>query len=234
MGKPGRQADGGHDGRGGTVTITAGSASTIVTVASDGTFSTVLNIQSLSASTTPYVITYSFPATNNFTAASDSSTTLTIVPFTQTISFTAPVSPVTYGVAPITLNATGGASGNAVSFSVQSGPGSVNGNGNMLTITGAGTVVVAANQAGNANYAPAAQVTRSIVVNPASLMVAANNVAQVYGAPIPMLAYAITGFVNGDTSAVVSGAASLTTTATVELAGWHVSDHVLDRKFDGG
>ena len=162
------------------------------------------------------MITYSFPATNNFTAASDSSTTLTIVPFTQTISFTAPVSPVTYGVAPITLNATGGASGNAVSFSVLSGPGSVNGNGNMLTITGVGTVVVAANQAGNANYAPAAQVTRSIVVNPASLMVAANNVAQVYGAPIPMLAYAITGFVNGDTSAVVSGAASLTTTATVD------------------
>ena len=57
--------------------------------------------------------------------------------------------------------------------------------------------------------------TQSIVVNPASLMVTANNVAQVYGAPIPMLAYAITGFVNGDTSAVVSGAASLTTTATV-------------------
>ena len=200
---------------GGTVTITAGSASTMVTVASDGTFSTVLNIQSLSASTTPYVITYSFPATNNFTAASDSSTTLTIMPFTQTISFTAPVSPVTYGVAPIALDATGGASGNAVSFSVQSGPGSVNGNGNMLTITGAGTVVVAANQAGNANYAPAAQVTRSIVVNQASLTVTANNVAQVYGSPIPMLAYAITGFVNGDTSAVVSGAASLTTTATV-------------------
>ena len=200
---------------GGTVTITAGSASTMVTVASDGTFSTVLNIQSLSASTTPYVITYSFPATNNFTAASDSSTTLTILPITQTISFTAPVSPVTYGVAPITLSATGGGSGNPVSFSLVSGPGTLSGaNNSTLTISGAGTVVVAANQAGSANYAPATQVTRSITVNPASLVVTANSTAMPFGGTIPTLAYAITGFVNGDTSAVVSGAASLATTAT--------------------
>ena len=82
---------------------------------------------------------------------------------TQTITFTPPTSPVAFGVPPITLNATGGASGNPVTFTVVSGPGSIT--GNTLTITGAGTVVVAANQAGNANYAAAAQVTQSIVVN---------------------------------------------------------------------
>jgi hypothetical protein len=37
--------------------------------------------------------------------------------------------------------------------------------GNTLTITGTGTVVVAANQAGNANYAAAPQVTQSVIVN---------------------------------------------------------------------
>ena len=81
----------------------------------------------------------------------------------QSITFTAPASPVNYGVAPITLTATGGASGNPVTFSIVSGPGSLSGSNNsILTVTGAGTIVIAANQAGNANYAAAPQVTRSI------------------------------------------------------------------------
>ena len=90
-----------------------------------------------------------------------------VYPAPQTITFPAPASPVTYPVPPITLAATGGASGNPVVFSVISGPGTVSGtNGTTLTITDSGTVVVAANQAGNANYAAATQVTQSIVVNP--------------------------------------------------------------------
>ena len=48
-------------------------------------------------------------------------------------------------------------------FSVVSGPATVS--GSTLTITGVGTVVVAANQAGNTNYTAATQVTQSIVVN---------------------------------------------------------------------
>ncbi|MGA2888236.1 MAG: sugar-binding protein [Terracidiphilus sp.] len=80
----------------------------------------------------------------------------------QTITFPAPASPVTYGVPPITLSATA-SSGLAVSFSVVSGPATIS--GNTLTITGVGTVVIAANQPGNANYMAAAQVTNTIVVN---------------------------------------------------------------------
>jgi hypothetical protein len=94
---------------------------------------------------------------------------LTVNATTQTISFTAP-SPVTYGTAPITLTATGGASGNPITFSVLSGPGSIT--GSTLIINGAGSVVVAANQAGNGTYAAAMQVTQSIVVNPASAAIA--------------------------------------------------------------
>jgi hypothetical protein len=85
----------------------------------------------------------------------------------QSISFPPPASPVTYGVAPITLSATGGASGNPVIFSIVSGPGSLSGtNSSTLTITGVGTVVIAANQAAGGNYGAATQVERSIVVNP--------------------------------------------------------------------
>ena len=46
------------------------------------------------------------------------------------------------------------------------------------------------------------------------LTVTANNASKVTGAPLPTFTATITGFVNGDTLAVVSGAPSLTTTAT--------------------
>jgi hypothetical protein len=46
------------------------------------------------------------------------------------------------------------------------------------------------------------------------LTVTANNQTRSYGASNPTLTYTITGFVNGDTIAVVSGAAACTTTAT--------------------
>jgi MBG domain (YGX type) len=131
-------------------------------------------------------------------------------PHSQSIVF-APISPMTYGVSPITLSATGGSSGNPVTFSIVSGPGTIA--GSTLTVTGAGTIVVAANQAGNGNYAAAAQVTQSIVVNQATLTVTANSVSVPYGSS-PTLTATITGFVNGDTSSVLSGAPSLATTAT--------------------
>jgi sugar lactone lactonase YvrE len=61
-----------------------------------------------------------------------------------------------------TLSATGGGSGNSVTFSILSGPATLA--GSALTITGAGTVVVAANQLGNATYAAAPQATQSITI----------------------------------------------------------------------
>ncbi len=106
--------------------------------------------------------TVTVTATSQASSTASASSTVTLMPkASQTISFTA-ASPVTYPVSPITLSATA-SSGLAVTFSVLSGPGTVN--GSTLTITGVGTVVVAANQAGNTYYAAAPQVTQSIVVN---------------------------------------------------------------------
>jgi hypothetical protein len=115
-----------------------------------------------------YILTATFTPTdttdyNTVTAFSSYSVTQA----TQTISFTAPTTPVTYGVSPIALVATGGASGNAVSFSVLSGPGTITG-GTNLTVTGAGSIVVAADQAGNTNYSAATEVTHTVVVNQAT------------------------------------------------------------------
>ena len=51
-------------------------------------------------------------------------------------------------------------------------------------------------------------------INQAVLTVTANNQSIVYGGALPSLTYTIAGFVNNDNSSAVSGAASVTTTAT--------------------
>jgi YVTN family beta-propeller protein len=79
----------------------------------------------------------------------------------QTITFTQPASPVTYGVAPITLVASA-SSQLPVTFTV-TGPATAN--GSILRITGAGTVGITANQAGNPTYGAATAVLRSLTVN---------------------------------------------------------------------
>ena len=82
----------------------------------------------------------------------------------QTITFTPPTQ-ITFGTGTVTLVATGGGSGNPVTFSIVSGPGTLSGtNNSVLTLTGLGSVVIAANQAGNTNYTAAATVTQSIKV----------------------------------------------------------------------
>ena len=56
--------------------------------------------------------------------------------------------------------------------------------------------------------------SRTIVVSKAALTVTANNATMNVGAALPAFTASYTGFVNGDTAAVLSGAPSLTTTAT--------------------
>jgi hypothetical protein len=101
----------------------------------------------------------------DYSSATQAQVTVVVNKAAQTIHFTAPVSPVTYGVSPITLVATGGSSGNTVTFSV-AGPADVS--GSTLTISGAGTVAITANQTGNVNYAAATAVEQTILVKQAT------------------------------------------------------------------
>jgi hypothetical protein len=129
------------------------------TIAYTPALGAVLNAgsQTLSATLTPTDST-------DFKTAT-ASVTLTVNQAAQTITFTPPTSPVYYGISPITLGATGGASGAPVTFSIVSGPGSLSGtNNSILTVTGTGAIVIAAHQAGSVNFAAAPQVTRSITV----------------------------------------------------------------------
>jgi hypothetical protein len=111
-----------------------------------------------------YTVNVSYGGDGNY-LASVYSAALTVTQSPQTITFTPPASPVTFGVSPISLTATASSS-LPVSFSVLTGPATIS--GNTLTITGAGFIQIAANQAGNSNYLAAPQVTQGIRVNPAT------------------------------------------------------------------
>jgi sugar lactone lactonase YvrE len=86
----------------------------------------------------------------------------------QAINFTQPTTPVVFSTGlTVTLTATGGASGNAIVFTLDASStatGSVS--GNIVTVTSAGNLVVDANQAGNADYSAAPQVQRTVLVSP--------------------------------------------------------------------
>lgn len=78
---------------------------------------------------------------------------------------------------------------------------------------GAYTGVIIASGASDPDYA-ISYVAGTLTVTPATLTVTADNKTKVYGSANPPLTDTITGFVNGDASSVVNGAASLTTAAT--------------------
>jgi hypothetical protein len=79
----------------------------------------------------------------------------------QTITFPAPGNK-TYGAAPFNLSGSA-TSGLPLTFLVVSGPATIA--GRTVTLTGKGLVTLAADQPGNANYLPAAEVTHSFTVN---------------------------------------------------------------------
>lgn len=131
-------------------------------------------------------------------SSSGASTVVLTVKSNQTVTFN-PISTQTYGNSPISLVATA-SSGLPVTFSLVSGPATVS--GSALTITGAGTVIVDANQAGNSTYNPGVA-QQSFGINPQTLTVTgitANN--KVYDstttATINTNSSALVGVISGD------------------------------------
>ena len=154
--------------------------------------------------------TYSGDAGNN---SSSKSTTVQLNPAPQTITFTALPTQVVFGLTPLELSATGGGSGNPVTFSIVSGPGAVI-NGNELNLTGAGTIVVAANQAGSTNYAAAPTVTQTVIVQPttALLSLTTSGTPSTPTAPITLTANLGWGPDNPELSELNSGGPTGTVT----------------------
>jgi alpha-tubulin suppressor-like RCC1 family protein len=98
----------------------------------------------------------------NYLAASEVTTSFSVAQSSQTIAPFSPISGHTYGDASFSVTAPTASSGLPVVLSVLSGPAMIS--GNKVTLTGVGTVVLAANQAGNANYTAASEVITSFSV----------------------------------------------------------------------
>ena len=206
-------------------TLTGGVASFNGTAVA-GTFTFSAPTTAPGAGTASYAVTFT---PTNATDYNTATTTVSVVtnPATQSIVFTLPTAPLTYGSATtVSLSATGGASGNPVTYAVISGPGSVV--GSVLSILGAGTIRVTATELGNANYAAATPVTQTLVVNAASVALTGPTapVAALYGQsttipvairgqfsgtgitpPTGSLSYAL---LNSSSVSVASGSATIT------------------------
>jgi hypothetical protein len=157
-----------------------------------------------------------------YSAATQVTQSITIGKTTQTIAFgTAPS--LTYGGGKGTISATGGASGNAVTFtSTTTSICTVSGtNGVTVTPVAAGTCTIAADQAGNANYSAAAQLTQNITVAKAAqaaFSASVNNANLIPGCPAVTLSYtggsgsgAVT-YASNNANCTISGNTFTTTT----------------------
>ncbi len=98
---------------------------------------------------------YTVTVTNVAGTVTSSAATLTVAPLMPTLAFAA-IASQTYGASPFAVSATDASSG-AVTYSVTSGPATIS--GNMVTLTGVGTVVLSASQVANGNYTAATATT---------------------------------------------------------------------------
>jgi hypothetical protein len=101
-----------------------------------------------------------------YSAAPEVTASVTVTTASQTITF-GPLSNKLMTSGPFTVTATGGGSGNPVTFSTST-PTRCSVSGSTVTLVSAGTCAVRADQAGNANYAAATQVTQSFTISQAT------------------------------------------------------------------
>ena len=129
------------------------------------------NNQTLHADFTPT------DTTNYNTASNDVS--INVLKASQSITFGA-LANKTYGDAPFNVSATGGASGNPVTFAATGNCTASGAQGSTITITGAGNCTVTASQGGNANYTAAPDVARSFQIAKASATITLSNLYYLY------------------------------------------------------
>ncbi|MFL5619359.1 MAG: MBG domain-containing protein [Gemmatimonadaceae bacterium] len=144
--------------------------------ATTGNFSATIDPSTLPANLTGYQVTLSTPQTQNFEAASDNSLKLVVNKASQTITFGA-LGGKTFGDAPFTVSATT-TSPLTVSFSASGGACSVT--GTTVTITGAGSCTITAEQAGDNNYDAATSVPQTFSVAKAKATVSVTGATVTY------------------------------------------------------
>jgi alpha-tubulin suppressor-like RCC1 family protein len=172
----------------------------------------------------PVILAANQSGTSNYLSASEVTSGFTIQRASQTITSLNTMPGKTNGITTFGVMLPAASSGLPVSLSIQSGPARISGTN--VSLTGAGTVVVAADQAGNGNYLPASTVTTSFAVAKGSQTITwaapakvTNGASSVQleaksssGLPVTYLSYAgnIRVTTNGLVTILGSGTASIT------------------------
>jgi len=126
------------------------------------------------------IITASQAGTSNYSAAADKTQNFKVIQGSQAITFGA-LTAKTYGDAPFNLTATGGGSGNPITYS-SSNAAVATISGNIVTIVGAGSANITASQAGDANYTAAPNKVQRFTVKKAPQILVFNPLpAKTYG-----------------------------------------------------
>lgn len=178
------------------------------------------NTLSLGAVTSTNADNYDVIVTDSVGSTTSDAVGLTITPVAQTITF-GMLSNLTLGAGPFIVSATA-SSGLAPTFSILSGPATATGtNGSTITVTGAGTVVIRAAQAGSADFNAAPNVDQSFMVAQATQTISFGSLTNhTYGdAPFTVSAVASSGL--SPTFTIFSGPATATGTngSTITING---------------
>ncbi len=148
------------------VAATGGGSGNAVTFTSSGACSNSGSTYTMNSSTGTCSVIANQAGNSNYTAATQVTKTVSATLASQTIMFTTnPPASAAYK-STFKVAATGGASGNAVTFTSS---GACSNSGATYTMTsGTGTCSVIANQAGNSSYAAATPVTKTVAATPSS------------------------------------------------------------------
>jgi hypothetical protein len=158
----------------------------------------------------------------NYSAASAVSQSFAIVALpSQAITGFAPATPLTFSAGfTFLLAATGGGSGNPVIFSTTTGA-VCSVDGKVVSVLSAGTCTLKADQAGNASYSAAPQVSATVLINKAAQTITFDNIANaaLNASPITAHATASSGLAVAITSATTTICTVSGTTVTLVKIG---------------
>ncbi|RAJ36971.1 MBG domain-containing protein [Pedobacter cryoconitis] len=150
------------------------------------------------------VITVTEPGNTTFDPAS-ATKTIVVTATPQVITGLPATLAAVYGDANITLSATGGASGNAITYTSDNPAIAEITAVNQVIIKKSGTVLIKANQAGNATYSPAAEVSSSLTIAKANLNVTAEDKLKTHGSANPAATFTYGPFAGADDATAITG-----------------------------
>ena len=164
-----------------------------------------------------YTITATITPTNTNYGPASATAMYTVTAITPTLTFAA-IPTHNYGDAPFPVSATSASSG-TVTYSVTSGPATIN--GNTVTLTGSGTVYLHASQAAAGNYGVATADTSFVVNSETPTLVFATIPQHTYG-DAPFAVSATSASSGAVTYSVTSGPATISGNTVTLIGGGSV------------